>query len=59
MAALAQLGERCRDLFRWKLEGKNFPEIQTLMGQTSINTIYTWDLRCRKRLMALVGGSWE
>src|SRR6476660_8702941 len=33
MAALAQLGERCRDLFRWKLEGKNFPEIQTLMGQ--------------------------
>lgn len=59
MAALAQLGERCRDLFRWKLEGKNFPEIQTLMGQTSINTIYTWDLRCRKQLMALMGGSWE
>jgi RNA polymerase sigma-70 factor, ECF subfamily len=59
MAALAQLGERCRKLFRWKLEGKSFPEIQTLMGQTSINTIYTWDLRCRKQLMALMGSSWE
>ena len=59
MAALAQLSERCRELFRWKLEGKNFPEIQTLMGLTSINTIYTWDLRCRKQLMALMGGSWE
>jgi RNA polymerase sigma-70 factor (ECF subfamily) len=58
-AALAQLGERCRELFRWKLEGKSFPEIQTLMGQTSINTIYTWDLRCRKQLLSLMGGSWE
>jgi RNA polymerase sigma-70 factor (ECF subfamily) len=59
LAAIAQLGERCRELFRWKLEGKSFPEIQTLMGQTSINTIYTWDLRCRKQLLALMGGSWE
>jgi RNA polymerase sigma-70 factor (ECF subfamily) len=59
VAALAQLGVRCRELFRWKLEGKSFPQIQTLMGQTSINTIYTWDLRCRKQLMALMGGSWE
>ena len=59
LAAIAQLGERCRELFRWKLEGKRFPEIQTLMGQTSINTIYTWDLRCRKQLLALMGGSWE
>lgn len=59
MAALAQLGVRCRELFRWKLEGKSFPQIQTLMGQASINTIYTWDLRCRKQLMALMGGSWE
>ena len=59
LAALAQLGERCRELFRWKLEGKSFPEIQTLMKQTSINTIYTWDLRCRKQLRELMGGSWE
>ena len=59
LAALAQLGERCRELFRWKLQGKSFPEIQTLMGQKSINTIYTWDLRCRKQLRDLMGGSWE
>jgi len=59
LAAMAQLGERCRELFKWKLEGKSFPEIQKIMGQTSINTIYTWDLRCRKQLLNLMGGSWE
>ena len=59
LAAMAQLGERCRELFKWKLEGKTFPEIQKIMGQTSINTIYTWDLRCRKQLLSLMGGSWE
>lgn len=59
MAAVAKLGERCRELFKLKLEGKSFPEIQKLMGQNSVNTIYTWDLRCRKQLLALMGGSWE
>jgi len=59
LAAMAQLGERCRELFKWKLEGNSFPEIQKLMGQSSINTIYTWDLRCRKQLLSLMGGSWE
>ena len=59
LASVAQLGERCRELFKWKLEGNSFPEIQKLMGQTSINTIYTWDLRCRKQLLSLMGGSWE
>ena len=59
LAAIGQLGERCRELFKWKLEGSSFPEIQKLMGQTSINTIYTWDLRCRKQLLDLMGGSWE
>jgi RNA polymerase sigma-70 factor (ECF subfamily) len=57
--AMSQLGERCRELFKWKLEGKSFPEIQKLMNQNSINTIYTWDLRCRKQLLGLMGGSWE
>jgi len=57
--AMSQLGDRCRELFKWKLEGKSFPEIQKLMGQTSINTIYTWDLRCRKQLLSLMEGSWE
>jgi RNA polymerase sigma-70 factor (ECF subfamily) len=59
LQAMNQLGERCRELFKWKLEGKSFPEIQKLMGQNSINTIYTWDLRCRKQLLSLLGGSWE
>lgn len=59
LAAVAQLGERCRDLFQLKLEGNSFPEIQTRMGQHSINTIYTWDLRCRKQLLSLMGGTWE
>lgn len=59
LAAVTQLGERCRELFKWKLEGKTFPEIQKIMGQRSINTIYTWDLRCRKQLLASMGGSWE
>ena len=59
MAAMAQLGDRCRELFKWKLEGQSFPEIQKIMGQNSINTIYTWDLRCRKQLLSLLGGSWE
>ncbi len=59
LQAMTQLGERCRELFKWKLEGKSFPEIQKLMGQASINTIYTWDLRCRKQLLSLMGGSWE
>ena len=44
LVAVGSLGERCRELFKWKLEGKSFLEIQRLMGQKSINTIYTWDL---------------
>ncbi|HTL99123.1 MAG TPA: sigma-70 family RNA polymerase sigma factor, partial [Holophagaceae bacterium] len=58
-AALGRLGERCRDLFRLKLQGKGFAEIQTLMGVESLNTIYTWDHRCRKRLLDEMGGRWE
>ena len=57
--AVAQLGERCRDLLRLKLQGKNFAEIQKRMGAQSINTIYTWDHRCRQQLLELMGGDWE
>jgi len=57
--ALGQLGGRCRDLFRLKLEGRTFAEIQVLLHAASINTVYTWDARCRKRLLALMGGRWE
>lgn len=58
-AALQTLGERCRRLIRYKLEGKTFPEIQALFEVASINTIYTWDFRCRKQLLEALGGSWE
>ena len=58
-SAIGQMTGRCRDLFRLKLEGKTFAEIQTILGAHSINTIYTWDARCRKRLLELMGVSWE
>ena len=57
-AAFAQLEGRCRELFQLKLSGLAFPEIQIRMSAASINTIYTWDSRCRKRLLDLMGGSW-
>jgi RNA polymerase sigma-70 factor (ECF subfamily) len=57
--AMGQLGERCRDLIRLKLQGKSFPEIQKIMGAGAINTVYTWDHRCRKHLLELMGGDWE
>jgi RNA polymerase sigma-70 factor (ECF subfamily) len=59
MASIDHLRSRCRQLMLWKLEGKSFPEIKTLFGASSINTIYTWDSRCRKELLNLMGGSWE
>ena len=49
-AALKQLGERCRELFRLKLEGRSFAEIQRRLKVESLNTLYTWDFRCRKQL---------
>ncbi len=58
-AAMQQLGERCRKIMAWKLEGKSFPQIQKLLDVESINTVYTWDFRCRKQLLELMGGSWE
>ena len=58
-AAIAQLGERCKQIFALKLEGKTFTEIQTTLGAGSINTVYAWDFRCRKQLLHLMGGSWR
>jgi RNA polymerase sigma-70 factor (ECF subfamily) len=34
-----------------KLEGRPFPEIQKLLKVDSLNTLYTWDFRCRKQIM--------
>jgi RNA polymerase sigma-70 factor, ECF subfamily len=53
--ALRELGGRCRELFRLKLQGLTFPEIQKRLGVASLNTLYTWDFRCRKRLIERLG----
>jgi RNA polymerase sigma-70 factor (ECF subfamily) len=58
-AALKSLGERCRELFRLKLEGLSFAEIQERMNVAAINTLYTWDFRCRKQLLERLGGDRE
>lgn len=57
--AVGRLGERCRQLIRLKLHGRSFAEIQKIMGAGSLNTVYTWDHRCRKNLLELMGGHWE
>jgi RNA polymerase sigma-70 factor (ECF subfamily) len=59
LKAIDGLGARCRQLFLWKLEEKSFQEIQKLFGVSSINTIYTWDFRCRNQLLEKMGGHWE
>jgi RNA polymerase sigma-70 factor (ECF subfamily) len=58
-AGIANLGERCQELFRYKLMGKTFPEIRELMSADALNTVYTWDHRCRKQLLERMGGRWE
>lgn len=58
-AGIATLGDRCRELFRLKLEGRTFPEIQKHFRAATLNTVYTWDHRCRKQLLDWMGGRWE
>jgi len=58
-AALQKLEGRCREIFRMKLEGRSFAEIQKQLGAATINTVYTWDSRCRKSLLQLMGGAWD
>ena len=48
--AIGEMEDRCREMFRMKLEGKSFEEIRRALDVHSINTIYTWDFRCRKEL---------
>jgi RNA polymerase sigma-70 factor (ECF subfamily) len=54
-SALAGLGERCREIYRLKLQGHTYAEIQKRMGVAALNTLYTWDFRCRKQLLQLLG----
>ena len=56
---MLKLEGRCREVFRLKLQGKSFGEIQEILGAKSVNTVYTWDFRCRQQLLKLLGGRWE
>lgn len=58
-SALRGLGERCREIFRLKLQGLNFIDIQKQLKVGSLNTLYTWDFRCRKELRERLGPDWE
>ena len=49
---LKSLGARCRELMRLKLEGHTFPEIQKILKASSLNTVYSWDFRCREEIRA-------
>jgi RNA polymerase sigma-70 factor (ECF subfamily) len=57
-AALKDLGDRCKEIFRLKLQGLSFIDIQKELKVGSINTLYTWDLRCRKELRQRLGPGW-
>ena len=57
-AALKDLGDRCKEIFRLKLQGLSFIDIQKQLKVGSINTLYTWDFRCRKELRERLGPDW-
>lgn len=58
-AALRELGDRCREIFRLKIRGLSFIDIQKQLKVGSLNTLYSWDFRCRKQLLEKLGGSWS
>jgi len=53
--ALKGLGARCRDIFRLKLQGLSLIDIQKMLNVGSLNTLYSWDFRCRKELRERLG----
>ena len=57
-AALGRLGGRCAQIYRLKLEGRSFAEIGSELGAASVNTVYSWEFRCRQRLREILGGPW-
>jgi len=57
-SAVKELGARCREIFRLKLQGLSFIDIQKQLNVGSLNTLYTWDFRCRRQLLERLGGDW-
>ena len=58
LQAIETLGERCKRLLLLRLEDRDFEEIRKLMDAASINTVYTWDNRCRKQLREALLPEW-
>jgi RNA polymerase sigma-70 factor, ECF subfamily len=56
LAAVRELGQRCRDVLRLRIEGRTSEDLMRLLGAGSIDTVYTWEHRCRKSLMKTLGG---
>ena len=56
--AAARLGERCREILKRKLEGRSFVEIAAELGRP-VNTVYSWDWRCHRKLRELLGRHWS
>jgi RNA polymerase sigma-70 factor (ECF subfamily) len=54
MQAIEKLGGRCRQLFLLKLDGYTFQEIGKKLGANTIDTVYTWDFRCKRDLARLL-----
>jgi RNA polymerase sigma-70 factor (ECF subfamily) len=44
------MGDRCREIFSLKIQGLSFIDIQKRLKVGSLNTLYSWDFRCRKEL---------
>ncbi|HPT25375.1 MAG TPA: sigma-70 family RNA polymerase sigma factor [Bryobacteraceae bacterium] len=59
LEALEELGERCREILKMKLAGLGFEQIRVRLGVESLNTVYVWDLRCRRQLIERLKSQWE
>ena len=52
--SVALMSGRCREIFRMKLQGHGFEVIAERLGAASVNTVYVWDHRCRKKLRGIL-----
>ncbi len=52
--ALQKMGEKCRELFRLRLQRKTTQQIMKIMGARTENALYTWNSRCKENLMRIL-----
>lgn len=53
--AIRSLSKKCQEIFRMKLEGHNFADIAEALRAGSVDTLYVWDHRCRRKLKEVLG----